>query len=286
MAYLETLKDHPAGKYSPELLSIDEQSGPWLAETQRTSPVARGDYPRFDADLEEGVIWFGDDRTNGLVARMHAIGSYSPDDGAFVWAWTNEMLAALSARPKQVADDHADVSEFEVSLIEADELKAWTLAAAVAYLMKADACFRLPGELQLFVALTDLTVLEPDDPRARRLDRDPAGAAAALGEFAGQGALRIGAALVEQAQQESPSFDGVIEVLHRFCDRLEAMGSSPVGRDTPAAQRAAEIAAELRRAALSLSLPPGHPEAARAAQGVLAALEAIAREFGAWPESD
>jgi len=284
VAYLEKLKDQPAGKYSEELLAIDDESGPWLAETQQSSLVAKANYPRFDVDADEGVIWFGDDQRNGLVARIHTIGSYSPADGAFVWAWTNDKLAALSMQPKQVADDHGDVSEFEVSLIEADELKAWTLSAAVAYLMKADGCFRLPGELQLFVALTDTTEIAPDDPRAKLLQQDPEAAAAALAEFAGQGALRVGAALVEELGKETPALDPLIETLYRFCDRLDAMGASPVGQDTPAATQAAEIAKQLRHAALELSLPPGHPGLAPAAQQVLRTLESIAREFGAWPE--
>lgn len=283
MAYLEKLRGAKPGRYSEDLLAVDEQSGPWLAKTQQSSPIDEKRYPRFDVDANEGVIWFGDEERNGLVASLHAIGSYSPEDQAFVWAWTNEKLAPLSVHAKQIADDHPEIDEFEVSLIEADELKSWTLAGAVAFLMKADACYRLPGEVQLFVALTDLTEIPPDDPRANRLRRDDETAAQALAAFAGQGALRIGAAVAEELEQESPSFDPLIDVLYRYCERLEAMNVSPVGAGTPAAATATEIAARVRQATLGLSLPPGHPERPAAARKLLDILEQIAKEQGAWP---
>lgn len=283
MAYLEKTHGLPAGRYSDELLAIDAESGPWLAESQKTSAVATGNYPRFELDLDEGVIWFGDEQTNGLVARAHVIGSYSPEDKAWVWGWTNERLGRYAVRARQAAEDHPEVNEFSLSLIEADEPKAWTLAAAVAYLMKGEACYRVPGALQLFVALTDLTEIDPSDPRAVRRSRDPDAAREALREFAGAAALRIGAALVDAVGDERQGLDGIIEVLHRFCERLDELSVSPVGRGTPAAEEATALAARLRRTALTLSLPPGHPDEPAAVQAALKTLEEVARQYDAWP---
>ena len=45
MAYLEKLKDHPAGTDSEELLAIDDESGPWLAETQRSLDFLQSEAP-------------------------------------------------------------------------------------------------------------------------------------------------------------------------------------------------------------------------------------------------
>lgn len=282
VAYLDRSKGTPPFEYSPELLEIDEKSGPWLAESQRKPVIAQDKYPRWDLDLAEEVIWFGDEERRGLVARVHTIGSLSTDDGVWVWAWTNDELARPSARAQKICEDHSEVPEFGLTLIKADETVAWTLTAAVAHLMGAEACYRLPGELQMFVALTDIQLIEPSDPRAKRPVRDDAAAAAALTEFAGPAALRIGALVVETLKDGQ--LDKVIEVLYRFCERLEELATSPVGQGTPAAGEGAELAGKLRQAALSLSVPPGHPGLAEAVKGLLDLLESTARQYGAWPE--
>jgi len=282
VAYLDQAQGKPPAELSSELLEIDETSGPWLAETQRKPVIAQDKYPRWDLDLAEEVIWFGDEERQGIVARVHTIGSYSVDDGVWVWAWTNEELARPSAGAQQVCEDHSEVPEFGLTLIKGDETMAWTLAAAVAHLMGAEACYRLPGALQMFVALTDITPIDPSDPRAKRPLQDSAGAAAALGEFAGPAALRIGGLVVETLKDGQ--LDKVIDVLYRFCERLEEMATSPVGQGTPAASEATEHAGQLRQAALSLSVPPGHPALAEAVKGLLDLLERIARQYGAWPE--
>jgi hypothetical protein len=174
------------------------------------------------------------------------------------------------------------VPEFALTLIQADELKAWTLAAAVGYLMKADTCFRLPGPLQLFVALTDVTEIAPDDPRAQRRTQDAEQAAEALREYAGPAALHLGTMLVEELK--GGRLDPVVQAVHRVCERLEVLGKSPVGRDTPAAAEATELAGRLRQGAMGLSLPPGHPQLGAAVQHMLDLLEAVAKQHGAWPD--
>jgi len=282
VAYLEKVKGEPPGEYSVQLLEIDETSGPWLAETQRNPIVRQDEHPRWELDLQEEVIWFGDDERNAIVARIHTIGSYSEDDGVWVWAWTNDALERPSAVVHQICEQHAEVPEFGLTLINANETKAWTLAAAVAHLMNAETVYRLPGELQMFIALTDVTPIDPSDPRAIRPVQDEGAASEALREFAGPAALRIGGLLVETLKDGA--VDKVIEVLYRFCERLEELSTSPVGRGTQAAKEAADHAAKLRQTALALSVPPGHPGLAEGVKQVLDLLEALAKQYDAWPE--
>ncbi|MBW2459533.1 MAG: hypothetical protein JRI68_33880, partial [Deltaproteobacteria bacterium] len=148
--------------------------------------------------------------------------------------------------------------------------------------MGAETVYRLPGEVQLYVGLTDSTAIDPSDPRAKRPVPDDSSAAEALKEFAGPAALRVGGLLVETL--EKGALDKVIEVLYRFCERLEELGTSPIGRGTAAAKEAADHAAKLRQGALSLSVPPGHPGLGDAVKQVLDQLEAMAKQYGAWPE--
>ncbi len=199
-----------------------------------------------------------------------------------MWAWTSEKLARASKRAEQVRDEHPEVPEFGLTLIKAEEVKAWTLATAVAYLMKVDVCYRLSGALQLFVGLTDITELDASDPRAKRPKQDPAAAAQALREYAGPASVHLGSMLFEALK--GGSLGPVVEVIYGFCERLEDLSASPVGRDTPAAEEAAGLAQRLRRAAESLSVPPGHPTLAQAVKQTLDLLEGTAKDYDAWPE--
>jgi hypothetical protein len=266
-------------RFSPELLDLDAVSGGWLRDSLKHSPVRPERFPSWELELEEGVIWFGDETRRGLVASIHAIATFAANDGQFVWAWATEKLAPLAERAQQICVDRPEVPEFGLTLLETDDAGAWTLAAAVAHTMGADVCFRLPGPVALFVGLTDLTELAPNDPRTARPTVDPAAAAEALAQFAGQAAIQLGAALYQAAP--SGSLDGAIAAIHTVADRLEALATSPVGRGTPAADEATALAADLRAGAFSVALPPGHPSLDDALLALFALLERTARRYGA-----
>jgi hypothetical protein len=282
MAYLERQEGKPEGDYSPELLEIDEVSGPWLAETQRSSAIARANLPRWDLDLEEGVMWFGDEERHGIVAAIQALGTFSSEEQKWIWAWAMPPLARHAELARKASQDHPDVPEFQQDILDCDATKGWTLAAAMAHTLGAEACYRLPNEgLELFVALHEITELDPSDPRSRRLAQDADLARSALSEYAGPAALHIGAMLLEAVKEEP--LDPVIGAIHALCDKLDALGQSPVGRETPAASEAAELSQRLRGGVLGLSLPPGHPGLVEGAKQVLALLEETARRYGSWP---
>ncbi len=285
MAYLERIKGLPPATYSPELIEIDKESGPWLERTQANSLIVKRNLPRWDLDLDEGVIWFGDDEHNEIVTAIQAIGTYSASDRQWIWAWTSPQLNRYAAAAKQVRDAHPEVGEFTDELITAEPAGAWTLAAAMAHCMKAQECYRLPtGEVDLYVALFEITEIGPDDPRYQKPKQDPDKARQALTEYAGQMALHVGAVLLETVKNNE-GLDPVIEVIYRFCEKLEALPKSPVGKDTPAGAEATELAQRLRQAALSLSVPPGHPALADAAKALLGLLEEVAKKYEAWPQA-
>ncbi len=279
MAYLEREQGEPEGEYSPEFLEIDEVAGPWLVETQKSSVIAASGFPRWDLDLDQRVIWFGDDERNGIVAGLQALGTFSPEDQTWIWANAIPELAQHAEASQKARQDHPDVEEFQQELLKCNATKAWILAAAMAHTIKAKACYRLPSEgLILFVALFDIVELEPSDPRCKRLAQDADVAQGALSEFAGPAALHLGAMLVQALEKEA--LDPVIGAIHGFSDQLIALGESPVGRDTPAAAEAAELSQRLREGVMGLSLPPGHPELPEGVERVLAVLEETAKRYG------
>jgi hypothetical protein len=282
VGYFENQKGLPPGDYSPDFLEIDAKAGPWLTECQRTSVAVRGGHTLWDLDLEHGVITFGTEERNGVLASVQMLGSYDAADGTWLWSWSNPGLERLSAAACRVRDEHPDIPEFSAAATHCTEAKAWALAAAAAHLARAEGCYRLPGEgdLSTFVALFDVTELEPGDPRGRR-GPDPDGAARALAEYAGPAALAVGALLLATLQQSAASVDPVVDALQGFCDNLDGLTRSPLGRDTPAASEAGELADLVRQGAMCLALQEDGASLREGARELLELLHHVAVRYGA-----
>jgi hypothetical protein len=284
VGYFDDKMGQPPCSFSPEFLEIDAEAGPWLSESQQGTPIDMERYPNYELELEEGVIWFGDQEHRGVVAAVQLVGSYTEEDHTWLWAWANPKSAEpLVQAVKQLKEEHPDVPEFEEPSHAYPESGAWALAAAAAYKMKSQTCFRLPGEVTLFVALYDITALEEGDPRATRPQQDPDLAMRALEDYAGPAMMHIGALLATKVEGEAPELDPVIAAIHETAENLESLNASPVGRDTPAADEALRLAEVMREAATRLSVPPGTQALTEAIQEVFALLRDIAQQYGVWP---
>lgn len=289
MGYFETERGLPpdAEAYSPEFLELDAVAGPWLSASQASSPIARG-LCEWRFDPEAGTLAFGDGERIGIIARAAILGTYDTKDGTWLWAWANPHLDALSADAARVRDEHPEIPELAAPSLKGGETKAWALAAAAAHLLEARGCYRLPGEGEIvtFVALLELEELAADDPRAQSVGGDAAAAAETLAGYAGPAALSIGALVLECLEARPPEFDPAIAALHAFCERLEALEQSPLGRGTPAGHEACELAVLLRQGALCLSLPPNDPSLAEGIEELLGLLHHLAQRYGALPEEE
>ena len=284
MSYLEKQKGIQSGEdYSPTFLELDAESGPWLVKVQQESITGR--YPSWDLNAEEGVITFGDDQRTGAVASVQILGTYCADDSTWLWGWSSPEMGQESAAAAKVRDDRPDIPELSTPTFKCTVTKAWSLAAAAAYAMKAESCYRLPGEVDLFVALFDITELDADDPRAAHKGADQELAATALAEFAGPAALNVGGLLLDALRTDEVPIDEVIAALHAVCDNLGELSNSPVGKGTQAAAEAARLSGVLRQGALALSVPPGTPALEQGARELLAVLQDVAKRYGAWPEA-
>lgn len=285
MSYLEKQQGLPEEEYSPAFLELDSQSGPWLLATQQESVVTRGDYPAFDLDLEQGVITFGDDQRVGVVASIRLLGTYSADDKTWLWSWSAPQWADRCQEVQRLSEDHSQIPEFVDPTFTCTETKAWSVAAAAAFALKADGCFRVPGEVATYVALFNVTELEPDDPRAQSPRQDPQAADQALAEFAGPAALNIGGLLLDALRSgDEVTTDHVIAALHAMCDNLQQLAQSPMGQGTPAAQQAETLGSALRQGALCLAVPPG-PQLMEGATELLVTLKEVAQRYGAWTDA-
>jgi len=288
VAYLEKKQGLPAGDYSEAFLEIDQESGPWLTKCQTDSPIARAGHKEWDLDLERGLIRFTGGEGHDLLARFEVLGTFNPEDGTWLWAWSNPMMEHLSAG---VAGLRETFEKQEVEIPEitepnhvGTEVQAWTLAAAAAFRLQAESCYRLPGDIQTFVALYQITELpnQGEAPASEQQGPDPEAAAAVLAEYAGPMALNLGGLLIGVLRgEEELSMDQLIGHLHSFCDNLAELAKSDLGQGTPAAAEAVQLSNSLRQSALFLSVPPGSPLLDQAVREVLTALRGVAEKYGA-----
>ena len=285
MGYLEEKQGLEAGEYSPTFLELDKKSGPWLEQTQAESLIAKANHTSWDVDEEQGLIRFSGGKGGDLLARMEVIGTFRPDDGTWLWAWTNPKLEKLAggavALHKKYED--GDIPELTTASFVCTETKSWSVSAAAAFLMEAEGCFRLPGDTQTFVALFQITELpEGQGELSTEVEPDPEEAAKALAEYAGPTALNLGGLLIANLQgSEELTLDQIIAHLHTFCDNLAELADNPISKGTPVAAEAAELASVLRQRAIFLSVPPGSPLLEEAAREVLLQLRETAERYQA-----
>jgi hypothetical protein len=287
LGYFDDKMGQPPSSLSPEFLELDAKAGPWLEQSQQSSPIDLSQYPNYELDLEEGVIWFGVDERKGAVAVVQLLGTYTAKDQTWLWASANpKSEGALAAAVAKLQEDLADVPEFAAPTCPASEAKAWALAAAAAYKMESQTCFRLPDEVTLFVALFDIDVIDPADPRAVRATTDPELAMKALEGYAGPATLQLGALLAQKVEQKEPDLDPVIAMMHEVAKNLDDLERSPVGQGTKAADEAGRLAVVIREAVTLLSVPPNSPALLEGVQEVFILLKDVAQQYGAWPQEE
>jgi hypothetical protein len=282
MGYFDEQLGLPAEVYSSEFSIIERDAGAWLTSRQQETPIDKERYPGWDIDLDEGVIRFGAQEHKGLLARIEALGTYDRETGTWLWAWANPKLQKLAAGVEKLAKDLEEIPEFSQATMQGSLARAWAMAAAAGYKLGSATCVQIPGDVATFVALFDLTEVEGEATPPE--EGDPELAEQALADFAGPAAMHVGVLLMESLSSSKPSFEPAIQALHSISENLEQLSQSPVGRGTPAAGEALQIAATLRQATLMLSAPVLTDDVKQGIRELLALLRDIARRFGAWPE--
>lgn len=291
MSYLEEKQELPEEDYSPRFLKIDDESGPWLTECQANSPIAKAGHKEWKLDMERGVIRFTGGQGNDILARFEVLGTYHPEDGSWLWAWSNPKLehlsTAVSSMREKLEGKEGEAVEAVPELTEPNhactEVRAWTMAAAAAFTIKAESCYRLPGDVQTFVALFQITELpDQDQEPAEEREPDPEEAARTLAEYAGPVALNLGGLLIGVVRgEDDATMDQLLGHLHTYCDNLAELANSDLGRGTPAGAEALQLSMALRQSALYLAVPPGSPLLEPALREVLTQLRGIAEKYGA-----
>src|SRR5258706_6749958 len=123
-----------------------------------------GNLPRWWFDQEQEHLQFTDGTGNvALEAAVVPLGSHSPRTNTWKWAWSNDSLLPSLREKAEPLKQLRVATGFELfiseGLIEADEHKAWDLAALGVMHLAAEGCYRAPiseGSGYTFLAITSL----------------------------------------------------------------------------------------------------------------------------------
>ncbi|MFO1387589.1 DUF6882 domain-containing protein [Cellvibrio sp.] len=132
-----------------------------------TSAYGFGSHKRWMFESDKAKLqFFNQDDQLVLEAEIVDIGSYSPANKTWKWAWAyesiNPVLKAESLRIKEL-EDITDATIFgEKDPVEADEYLAWELAAMAVKHLNALGCYRAfssARNVNMFFAITEVRVI-------------------------------------------------------------------------------------------------------------------------------
>ena len=119
------------------------------------------DVQQWRADLDEGVIWF----TNPgflAVAPVQVVGTYTPDEGTWLWGWDHPSVPPDLARDATLVREFGEdngLSRYTNSMINCTEDEAWQFTALACHLAGASGAYRGPADPAfVFMTFHDLTI--------------------------------------------------------------------------------------------------------------------------------
>jgi hypothetical protein len=121
-----------------------------------------GDTKTWSADLDTGIITFvtKDDRV--VTAPVQVIGTYSSEDGTWLWGWDHPSVGhalAFDARLAKEFGERYDLEWSSTKKLICTEDEAWTFTALACHLAGAQGAYRGPaGSTYVFMTFGDVTM--------------------------------------------------------------------------------------------------------------------------------
>jgi hypothetical protein len=116
-----------------------------------TSEFRLGTWPRYDYDLDAGILTFSDQGVSKVIAEIQVVGSTSQRAGDWLWAWANshwppEMV--IDSRLARAFGQEHGVCELTHESLEEEDLNSlgWSLTAVTARLANALGAYRPPRD--------------------------------------------------------------------------------------------------------------------------------------------
>lgn len=117
----------------------------------------------WNLDQEEGIIRF--ELPEGITAAAPAqiAGTYSKQDGSFMWAWNHPSvepaLQQAAIKVRRFGKRH-QYTEFTTHLVDCDQNRAWEFAAVTMRLNKLHGAYRGPAghDVYVFIVFGEITL--------------------------------------------------------------------------------------------------------------------------------
>lgn len=155
----------PKTPFSPEdPAAIIQRSRDELAEKSRIHAKlwGWGSDERWDADLDEGLIWFTFPDGRVVSAAVQVIGSYLPEASNWLWAWDNPSVSeplAQAARLARAFGERHGLNQFTQPSIQCSEDDARDFTALAVSLSGSWGAYRgSSGSALFYTAFGEITL--------------------------------------------------------------------------------------------------------------------------------
>lgn len=123
-----------------------------------------GNCEKFEIDWQSGILKLKENSTVKLIAKITPIGSYSPKNSTWMWAWEYPYIPdSLNQKTQQIKElgNLTGMKIFATSIFQTEAETVWEIAAMVSYHLKSMGCYRAAiGGVWVFATIDDLQSLD------------------------------------------------------------------------------------------------------------------------------
>ncbi len=124
-----------------------------------------GEEEHWSVDQNTGQITFTFSDGTTATAEMQIVGTYSTEDGTFLWGWDHpsvyEPLREHAKLAKRFCEEH-NLPDYTNRMVECSEDDAWKFTAVAARLKKANGAYRGPaGNALVYMTSGEIKLEKP-----------------------------------------------------------------------------------------------------------------------------
>jgi hypothetical protein len=132
-------------------------------------------WPRWDYDLDRGILTFSQDGQPKVVASIQVVGSTSLSSGTWLWSWANQSFPPCVTKEVEKVrafGELEDLPELAQATKPADEYLGWEMTAIAAKVLGAKGAYRCPWEKGcVYVIYSSVTFASTGSaPESKQLD--------------------------------------------------------------------------------------------------------------------
>ena len=123
-----------------------------------------GNCEKFEIDWQSGILKLKENSTVKLIAKITPIGSYSPNNSTWMWAWEYPSIPApLKDKVERIKElgNITGMEIFAASIFQTETETVWEIAAMACYHLKSMGCYRAAvGGVWVFATIDELQSID------------------------------------------------------------------------------------------------------------------------------